>query len=86
MRLTALWKTFLMEYSQIITRPRKITHSSTAIITCWKNTILSTNFSSGILKADISDHFLIFSDFNEEIISSRKDIYSTETPISPLID
>ena len=84
MRLTALRKTFLMEYSPIITRPTKITtHSSTAIITYWKNTILSTNISSGILKAN---HFLIFSDFNEEIISSRKDTYSKETQILPLID
>ena len=71
----------------IITRPTKrMTHSLTAIITYSKNTILSTNFSSGILKVDISDHFLIYSYFNEEIISSRKDTYSKETPISPLID
>ena len=70
----------------IITRPIKITHSLTAIITYWKYTILSTSFSSGILKADISDHFLIFSYFYEEIISSRKDALSKETPISPLTD
>ena len=41
-----------------------------------KNTILSTNVSSSIWQVDISDHFLILSYFNEEIISSRKDTYS----------
>ena len=45
-----------------------------------QNTVLSKNVSSGIWKADILNHFLIFSYFNEEIISSRKDTYSKRSP------
>ena len=35
---------------------------------------------TGILKADISDHFLVFSYFNEEITPNRKDIYFERNP------
>ena len=45
-----------------------------------KNTILSTSVSSGILKVDISDYFLVFSHFNEEITPNRKDIYFKRNP------
>ena len=60
--------------------PKVTRHNSTVIHDIPKNTILSKNVSSGIWKADISNHFLIFSYFNQEIISSRKDTYSKRNP------
>ena len=45
----------------VITRPTRVTsHSSTVIAHILTNTILTKNIPSGIVKTDISNHFLIF--------------------------
>ena len=84
--ISSIVENFFERIFRIITRPTKIQQFNSNTSYAEKNTILSTNLSSGILETDSLDHFLIFSYFNEKIISSRKDTYSKETPISHVID
>ena len=76
---------FAHNFIPLINKPTRISKNNATIIDhILTNTFINENYSSGVIKTDISDHFPVFFVIENDMLRTQKSIFVFKRDINPL--